>query len=120
MRPIQFTSIDGIRVGHAEDLEAATGCTVVISEAGAPAGRRSPSFSWENLSFTVNQSSAALSIVSKARSRMIETRHRIRDQRCNVPYPKLSMHELSSWHRYLCQENKNKPKDKSRYACQQC
>ena len=38
MRPIEFTAIEGIRVGHAEDLEAATGCTVVISEAGATAG----------------------------------------------------------------------------------
>ena len=38
MRPIEFTAIEGIRVGHAEDLGAATGCTVVISEAGATAG----------------------------------------------------------------------------------
>jgi L-aminopeptidase/D-esterase-like protein len=38
MRPIEFTAIDGIRAGHAENLEAATGCTVVISEAGATAG----------------------------------------------------------------------------------
>ena len=38
MREIEFTAIDGIRVGHAEELEAATGCTVVICEAGAAAG----------------------------------------------------------------------------------
>jgi L-aminopeptidase/D-esterase-like protein len=38
MRPIDFTAIEGIRVGHAEDFEAVTGCTVVISEAGATAG----------------------------------------------------------------------------------
>jgi L-aminopeptidase/D-esterase-like protein len=38
MQPIEFPAIDGIRAGHAEDLEAATGCTVVISEAGATAG----------------------------------------------------------------------------------
>jgi len=38
MRPIEFTAIEGIRVGQAEDLEAATGCTVVICEAGAAAG----------------------------------------------------------------------------------
>ncbi|MCX5820235.1 MAG: P1 family peptidase [Deltaproteobacteria bacterium] len=38
MRPIEFTAIEGIRVGHAEDLEAATGCTVVICEEGATAG----------------------------------------------------------------------------------
>jgi L-aminopeptidase/D-esterase-like protein len=38
MRPIDFTAIEGIRVGHADDIEAATGCTVVICEAGATAG----------------------------------------------------------------------------------
>jgi L-aminopeptidase/D-esterase-like protein len=37
-RTIEFTAIEGIRVGHAEDFDAATGCTVVISEAGATAG----------------------------------------------------------------------------------
>lgn len=38
MKEMEFTAIDGIRVGHAEDLGAATGCTVVITEAGATAG----------------------------------------------------------------------------------
>ncbi|MCE5264838.1 MAG: P1 family peptidase [Deltaproteobacteria bacterium] len=38
MKEIEFTAIDGIRVGNAEELEAATGCTVVICEAGAAAG----------------------------------------------------------------------------------
>jgi len=38
MRQIEFTDIEGIHVGHAEDLEAATGCTVIISEEGATVG----------------------------------------------------------------------------------
>jgi L-aminopeptidase/D-esterase-like protein len=38
MRSIEFTAIEDIRVGHAEYLEEATGCTVVISKAGATAG----------------------------------------------------------------------------------
>lgn len=38
MREIGFTEIGGIRIGHAEDLEAATGATVIISEAGATVG----------------------------------------------------------------------------------
>ncbi|NMB27586.1 MAG: P1 family peptidase [Tissierellia bacterium] len=38
MKKIQFTDIDGIKVGNAEDLEAGTGCTVIISEEGATAG----------------------------------------------------------------------------------
>lgn len=38
MREIEFTAIGGIRTGNAEELEAATGCTVVICEAGATAG----------------------------------------------------------------------------------
>ena len=38
MKEIQFTDIEGIKVGHAQDLKAATGCTVVISEAGATVG----------------------------------------------------------------------------------
>ncbi len=33
-----ITEVDGIRVGHATDLEAATGCTVVVCEAGAVGG----------------------------------------------------------------------------------
>ena len=35
---IPFTSIDGIKVGHAQDFKAATGCTVIICEEGATAG----------------------------------------------------------------------------------
>jgi len=38
IRQIPFTDIDGIRVGHAQDLTAATGCTVILHEAGATAG----------------------------------------------------------------------------------
>ncbi len=38
MQEIEFTAIGGIRVGHAEDLKAATGATVIISEAGATVG----------------------------------------------------------------------------------
>lgn len=33
-----FNDIPGIQVGHAQDLEAATGCTVVLTVAGASAG----------------------------------------------------------------------------------
>jgi L-aminopeptidase/D-esterase-like protein len=38
MQPIAFTEINDIKVGHAQDLEAGTGCTVVICEKGATAG----------------------------------------------------------------------------------
>ncbi len=38
MREIEFTEIEGIKIGHAQDMEAATGCTVIISEEGAVAG----------------------------------------------------------------------------------
>lgn len=38
MKEIKFTDIDGIRVGHAQNYEAATGCTVIICEEGANAG----------------------------------------------------------------------------------
>jgi L-aminopeptidase/D-esterase-like protein len=38
MKEISFTQIEGIQVGHAEDLLAATGCTVIIAEEGAVAG----------------------------------------------------------------------------------
>ncbi len=38
MREIEFTKIEGIKIGHAQDMEAATGCTVIISEEGAVAG----------------------------------------------------------------------------------
>lgn len=33
-----ITDVEGIRVGHATDLEAGTGCTVVLCESGAVAG----------------------------------------------------------------------------------
>jgi L-aminopeptidase/D-esterase-like protein len=35
---IDFSEIGGFRLGHAEDLQAATGCTVVLCEEGATAG----------------------------------------------------------------------------------
>jgi L-aminopeptidase/D-esterase-like protein len=38
MHQITFTDIEDISVGHAHDLDAATGCTVVICEQGATAG----------------------------------------------------------------------------------
>ena len=38
MRQIEFTEIKDIQVGHAQDLDAATGCTVIISEKGATVG----------------------------------------------------------------------------------
>ena len=38
MRQIDFVEIEGIQVGHAQDFEAATGCTVIISEEGATVG----------------------------------------------------------------------------------
>lgn len=38
LREIEFTDIEGIKVGNAQDLEAGTGCTVVICEEGATAG----------------------------------------------------------------------------------
>ena len=38
MKEIAITDIEGIRIGHAQDLDAATGCTVVIGEAGMTAG----------------------------------------------------------------------------------
>jgi L-aminopeptidase/D-esterase-like protein len=38
MRQIDFVEIEGIQVGHAQDFEAATGCTVIISEKGATVG----------------------------------------------------------------------------------
>ncbi len=38
LKEIKFTDIDGIKVGHAQDFEGATGCTVVICEEGATAG----------------------------------------------------------------------------------
>jgi L-aminopeptidase/D-esterase-like protein len=38
MRQIRFNEIEGIRVGHTEDLKAATGATIIISEEGATVG----------------------------------------------------------------------------------
>ena len=38
IKEIGFNEIEGIMVGHANDLEAATGVTVIISEQGAAAG----------------------------------------------------------------------------------
>jgi L-aminopeptidase/D-esterase-like protein len=36
--PVYFTSIPGLRVGHAQDEDALTGCTVVLCEGGAVGG----------------------------------------------------------------------------------
>src|SRR5512134_1924135 len=38
MKEIHFAEIEGIEIGHAHDLNAATGCSVVISREGAVAG----------------------------------------------------------------------------------
>jgi L-aminopeptidase/D-esterase-like protein len=38
MKKIKFTDIDGLKIGHEQNFEAATGCTVVICEEGAVAG----------------------------------------------------------------------------------
>lgn len=38
MENVKLTSIEGIKVGHAQDLEGATGCTVIICQEGAVAG----------------------------------------------------------------------------------
>lgn len=38
METIRFTEIPGIKVGHEQNMEAATGCTVIICEEGATAG----------------------------------------------------------------------------------
>lgn len=38
MKQIDFVEVGGIEVGHAENLHAATGCTVVIAPAGATVG----------------------------------------------------------------------------------
>jgi L-aminopeptidase/D-esterase-like protein len=37
-REIDFSEIEGIQVGHAQNLDAATGCSVIICEAGATVG----------------------------------------------------------------------------------
>lgn len=38
LREIEFSEIKSVRVGHAQDLRAATGCTVIIVEEGATVG----------------------------------------------------------------------------------
>jgi L-aminopeptidase/D-esterase-like protein len=38
MEIVKFTDISGIKVGHEQNLEAGTGCTVIICEEGAHAG----------------------------------------------------------------------------------
>lgn len=38
MKEIKFTEIDGIKVGHSQDFEGATGCSVVLCEEGASGG----------------------------------------------------------------------------------
>ena len=38
MKDIDITSIEGFKIGHAQDNEKATGCTVIISQDGAIAG----------------------------------------------------------------------------------
>jgi len=38
LRQIDFTEIDDIKVGHEQDLQAGTGCTVIICEKGATGG----------------------------------------------------------------------------------
>jgi L-aminopeptidase/D-esterase-like protein len=37
-KQIDFSKIEGIRVGHAQNVDAATGCTVIICETGATVG----------------------------------------------------------------------------------
>ena len=38
MKQIYFSEIETVKIGHAQDLEAATGCTVIICEEGAIVG----------------------------------------------------------------------------------
>lgn len=38
LREIPFCDIENLKVGHAQDVQARTGCTVVLCEKGAPAG----------------------------------------------------------------------------------
>ncbi len=38
MKQINFMEIEGIKIGHAQNLDAVTGCTVIISEKGAVVG----------------------------------------------------------------------------------
>ena len=37
-REIDISEIENVKIGNAEDLEHATGCTVIICENGMPAG----------------------------------------------------------------------------------
>ena len=38
MREIEITEVGGFRVGHAQNTQAATGCTVVLFDRMSPAG----------------------------------------------------------------------------------
>ena len=38
MQEINLNDIENIRIGHAQDIEGGTGCTVIINEQGAPTG----------------------------------------------------------------------------------
>ena len=38
MKVIELTEIENIKIGHADNQAAATGCTVIICEQGAPTG----------------------------------------------------------------------------------
>ncbi|MCK5311399.1 MAG: P1 family peptidase, partial [Desulfobacteraceae bacterium] len=38
MKQIDFMEIKGLKIGHAQDIKAATGCTVIICEQGAIVG----------------------------------------------------------------------------------
>ena len=38
LREIDITEIENVKIGSAEDIEHATGCTVIICEDGMPAG----------------------------------------------------------------------------------
>lgn len=38
LREISITEIESIKIGHAQDMEQATGCTVILCEKGAPTG----------------------------------------------------------------------------------
>jgi len=38
MKEIEFAEIEGIKVGHAQNIDAATGCSIIISEEGAIVG----------------------------------------------------------------------------------
>ena len=38
LREIPINSIEGVKIGHAQDTEAATGCTVILCPEGAVTG----------------------------------------------------------------------------------